>query len=279
MWLFLFGAGASTGARHPPPPLGHHLHEYVGRYLREAWDELNILEEPQDGTETDQVRQRLKQHLHSTGSYESLVNELRSNSESDLLPKLNLLMAYALSPPINDDPRVDDAFIEKSDGYDELLKIVGTENVCFVTLNYDCLLKRAICRYISRPLKGEGQCLCKHVAYRLSEGDSGVEVLKVHGSINWIADTTLGNGTLAVNEDIPGVVRIGHNGVNEWNKVDAADSPKGHEDIVVAHYERQKRAQANPDLLERIRSMAIERVTKSHRVSIIGVRLHKESGR
>ena len=125
MWLFLFGAGASAGARHPSPPLGHQLHEYVRRYLEEAEDKLSILEEPQDGIETDQVRQELKEYLHSAQSYESLVDKLRVADEP-LVKKLNLLMAYSLSPPINDDPKVDDEFVEKPDEYDELLRIVGT---------------------------------------------------------------------------------------------------------------------------------------------------------
>ena len=122
--LFLFGAGASHGARFvDPPPLGADLHHYVLDYLclPKAWGELGVLEEPADGTRTENTRLNLKQRLTAANSYEQLVDQLRRRNERDLLQKLNLLMAYALTPPINDNSKVDNAFAEKIDLYDRFL--------------------------------------------------------------------------------------------------------------------------------------------------------------
>jgi hypothetical protein len=64
---------------------------------------------------------KLKQRLEAANSYEQLVDQLRQRDERDLLEKLNLLMAYALTPPINSGPKVDNAFVEKADHYDRFL--------------------------------------------------------------------------------------------------------------------------------------------------------------
>jgi hypothetical protein len=74
-----------------------------------------------DGTHTEKTRLNLKQHIACANSYEQLVDQLRQRDERDLLEKLNLLMAYALTPPINDNPKVDNAFVEKEDLYDRFL--------------------------------------------------------------------------------------------------------------------------------------------------------------
>src|SRR6185437_733223 len=107
----------------------------------------------------------------------------------------------------------------------------------FITLNYDCLLERAICRsYHQEPDATAQQCLCEHVNYRLDDSPSGIEVLKPHGSISWAADVTLGDGTLQKDSPIPIVGTIYQRHIMEWTKVDPLRSPEGHIDIVVAHY-------------------------------------------
>ena len=52
---------------------------------------------------------------------------------------------------------------------------------------YNCLLERAICRTFFTREEKESQCLCTHIHYPFVEGlETGVEILKLHGSINWI---------------------------------------------------------------------------------------------
>lgn len=279
--LFLFGAGASNGARNPSPPLGSQLHGYVSGYLCRSWSELGILEEPNDCTRTEEVRCELKQHLSDAVSYESLASKLLGAGQNDLLKKLNLLMAYTLTPPINDDPKVDDAFIEQQDIYDDFLTIKFRDSeelktTSFITLNYDCLLERAICRSLFKgPQHGEMQCLCKHVNYHLPANGSGIEVLKPHGSINWVHDTS-SYGSIN-GQDMPIEERVESDGVLSWKKVAPVHTPIGHEDIVIAHYVRGKKAQANTGLLEKIRGRALALVQEARSILIIGIHIPDDS--
>lgn len=274
--VFLFGAGASNGARNQSPPLGSQLHGYVSGYLRQSWSELGILEEPKD------VRHELKRHLSDAVSYESLVGKLLGTGQNDLLKKLNLLMAYALTPPINNDPRVDNAFIETKDVYDNFLTIKFRDSeelktTSFITLNYDCLLERAICRSLFKgPQHGEMQCLCKHVNCQLTDNGSGIEVLKPHGSINWVHDTSDYANTIN-GRWTPIEERIEPDGVLSWKNITRVHSPIGHEDIVIAHYVRGKKPQANPGLLEKIRELALARVQEASSIVIIGVHIPDDS--
>lgn len=166
--LFLFGAGASHGARSvDSPPLGTNLHIYVRDYLcvPKVWRELGILEEPADGTRTAKIRLRLKDALKAARDYEDLVTKLMKRGKS-WPEKLNLLMAYSLTPPINDDPKFDNAFVEKPDVYDQFIRkrfpnMSALEAACFITLNYDCLLERALCRCYHHPADpNELRCSC-----------------------------------------------------------------------------------------------------------------------
>lgn len=276
--VVLFGAGASYGARDPHPPMGRELHCYVRQYLHKACGELGYLEDGVGTVATD-VRRRLGELLDQSTSFESLVSEIRRREEKDsLLAKLNWLMASALTPPIHDDPRVDNAFAEKPDMYDCFLaanfpKGQGLENISFITLNYDCLLERAICRHTLKPLQGEQKCLCKHVNYHLGGECAAVEVLKPHGSINWVADITLGDGRISANRPVPMAGRLGLDDVWRWNKVDAVDSPigQGHGEIVLAHYSPSKKPQINPGTLSKIRRIACDRISKAKLVTIIGL--------
>lgn len=281
--LFLFGAGASHGARSvDPPPLGASLHRYVLEYLclPRAWGELGVLEEPADGTRTDKTRLHLKQLLKTANSYEQLVVQLMQRDEQDLLKKLNLLMAYALTPPINDDPKMDNAFVEKPDLYDHfLLKHFSNrrtlQNACFITLNYDCLLERALCRCYHRPPDpNELRCLCSHINYRLRPQRTdilSIEILKPHGSINWVAEVTCGDAMYVQRP----VVSISQGAPDEWTAINAVDSPKhkSHAEIAVAHYAPKKEAQINPGLLEIIRGLSLERIRQATTLTIIGVHI------
>ena len=182
-------------------------------------------------------RDRLKRLWKNTQSFESLVNRLPQSNEGDLLVKLNFLMACALTPPVfpvipNDDPKVDDAFIERRDIYDVFLEknctvTNGQSDTSFITLNYDCLLERAICRvfYDGLLIDGETQSLCRHVDYCIGgEEAQSVEVLKPHGSING-----LGNLLGSDNEDgaIPITVRLERQGRTTYREIDVVSSPYG----------------------------------------------------
>lgn len=202
----IFGAGASYGAREPRPPLGKDLHQWVLRYFEKKYNELHLWEN-EPGTEWENepgseiVRQTLKGKLKNATSYEALANTLWKERKPDLLTKLNFLLAASMTPPLNDlddEPRVDDSFVERPDLFDEWLKKKvrnkgDFRDFTFMTLNYDCLLERAICRMFFTPDEKEGQCLCTHIHYPFIGGpETGVEVFKLHGSINWIGDP-LGN--------------------------------------------------------------------------------------
>ena len=275
--LFLFGAGASHGARSvDSPPLGADLHHYVHDYLCLPKAELGILEEPADGTCTEKTRSYLKRLLRAAISYEQLVGQLRQRNERDLLKKLNLLMAYALTPPINDDPKVNDAFIEKVDHYDDFLRKQFPnremlQTASFITLNYDCLLERALCRcYHQSSDPNELRCLCGHINYRLHTEQNdirSIEVLKPHGSINWVADLTLGDAMYVQ----PPVLMISQGYPDEWTAINVVDSPqhKGHPEILVAHYAQEKEPQINSGLLKTIRDLSLEQIQRSTSLTIV----------
>jgi hypothetical protein len=198
-----------------------------------------------------------------------------------LLEKLNLLMAYALTPPINDDPKVDNAFVKKKDLYDRFLlkhfpKRGTLQTACFITLNYDCLLERALCRcYHHPPDPNEPlRCLCSHIDYQLhppSNDIPKIKVLKPHGSINWIADVTLGDQPHVQDP----VVTIDQDDAEEWTRVNVVDSPqhKRHAKIAVAHYAPGKDAQINADLFKAIRGLSLEQVKQATSITIIGVHI------
>ena len=239
--------------------------------------ELSYIEDG-DGTRTSQIRMELDRLLSQASSFETLANSLLSKRKLSLLQRLNIVMACALTPPINDDPKVDDSFVEKSDAYDDFLtkssrKIDGLQNALFITLNYDCLLERAICRHYEQPLAEEQQCLCSHVNYRLEDKTAGIEILKPHGSINWVANPILGDGHIEEGSPIPMVGNIRQDSVMEWTKIDVVPSPDGHTDIVLAHYALNKIPQANPDLLEKIRGLALQRATEAGSITLIGIHI------
>ncbi|MDR4483345.1 MAG: hypothetical protein R3B95_08995 [Nitrospirales bacterium] len=58
-----------------------------------------------------------------------------------------------------------------------------------------------------------------------------------------------------------------------WANIKAVNSPKGHEDIIIAHYAPGKEAQANPGTLQKIRDLALERIRKASFVKIVGVHI------
>jgi hypothetical protein len=190
--VVFFGAGASYGAREPRPPLGKDLHQWVLKYFNKKYDELHDWEQ---GMESEIVRLKVKRYLENATSYEALANTLWEGNEIDFLVKLNFLLAASMTPPFNlddphEEPRVNDSFVEKPDVYDEWLKNCvkkadHLKDFTFITLNYDCLLERAICRIFYTKEEEERQCLCTHVYYPFIGGSrTGVEVLKLHGSIN-----------------------------------------------------------------------------------------------
>jgi hypothetical protein len=181
---------------------------------------------------------------------------------------------------LTDDPKVDNAFVKKIDLYDRfLLKHFPTretlQTACFITLNYDCLLERALCRcYHRSPDPNELRCLCSHINYRLRPQRTdilSIEVLKPHGSINWVADVT-GGSAMYVQRPI---VSISQGAPDEWATINAVDSPKhkGHAEIAVAHYAPEKKPQINPGLLKIIRDLSLERISQSTTLTIIGVHI------
>jgi len=175
--------------------LGDDLHEYVARYLEKkftelrGWDSYDVTTDPV--TASHGVRNKLKYLLENTQSFERLANRLSDCHERDLLAKLNFLMACAMTPPIfplipHDEPRVNDAFVEQHDVYDAFLqKNFSTSkerfNASFITLNYDCLLERAICRsFFKGPQDGELRCFCKHVNYGIAPSECKGKIGRAH---------------------------------------------------------------------------------------------------
>lgn len=273
--VVLFGAGASAGARSEPcPPLGHELLKYVADYLEKVggpieWD----LSKLKNRIGTEPLR-----------SFEHLANHLSSCPERDLLPQLNFLMACAMTPPLNDDLRVNDAFIEQRDVYDDFLQknfAINNErfHTSFITLNYDCLLERAICRsFFNGPQDGELRCLCTHVNYRIKSSESkGIEVLKPHGSINWVGNI-LGGGPnqTSVNYFEPEP----HDDRPSYTDIEIVSSPIGKsgdpEGLVIATYAPGKEPQSNPKQLFLIQENAKSCAREAVFVEIIGLHLPTE---
>ncbi|MDP1948523.1 MAG: hypothetical protein Q8L77_13585 [Nitrospirota bacterium] len=234
------------------------------------------------------MRNKLKHLLANAQSFEHLADRLADCHEQDLLAKLNFLMACAMTPPIfplipHDEPRVNDAFIEQHDVYDAFLeKNFATSeersNASFITLNYDCLLERAICRtFFKGPQDGESQCLCRHVKYCIGEkGLQSIEVLKPHGSINWV-----GNLVGSDNEDgtIPITVNFEPNGRPIYTQVDIVPSPIGRDPdgLIIATYAPGKKPQANSELLFTIQENAKSCAREAVFVEIIGIHLPPEN--
>lgn len=294
--VVLFGAGASFGARPElDPPVGQNLHEYVGRYLEKKfpalreWDSYDVTTD--SVTASHGVRNKLKHLLVKAQSFERLANRLSHCHERDLLAKLNFLMACAMTPPIfplipDDEPRVNDAFIEQHDVSDAFLQrnFATSEerhNASFITLNYDCLLERAICRsFFNGPQDGESRCRCTHVNYRIKSSESkGIEVLKPHGSINWVGNILGGGPNLtSVNyvEPEPDDDRPSYTDIDIVSSlIGKSGDPDG---LVIATYATGKNPQTNPKLLFDIQNAAKSRMRDAAFVEIIGVHLPKDSG-
>jgi len=200
----------------------------------------------------------------------------------------HFLMAGAMTPPIfplvsHDEPRVNDAFIEEPDIYDAFLEkhfftSQDWSNTSFITLNYDCLLERAICRALFKgPQEGESQSLCRHVDYCIGEvGDRPIEVLKPHGSINWIGDldgSDNDNGTIPITHSLELDGRPSYKNVRSVNSLIGGDPDQ----LVIATYAPGKRPQANPELLLRIQESAKSRAREAVLVEIIGIHLPREN--
>lgn len=287
--VVLFGAGASHGARDEArPPVGNKLHEYVAAYLEKKfrelreWDSHDVTTDSM--TATHGVRNKLKQLLANAQSYEGLAGRLSECNEWNLLTKLNFLMAGAMTPPLfpltpDDEPRVDDSFIEQRDVYDAFVekRFATSEEwakTSFITLNYDCLLERAICRVLFKgPQEGESRCLCRHVNYCLrAEGDQPIEVLKPHGSINWVGD-------LVGSANNEGTILITHSlepdGRPSYKQVQSVPSSirRDPDELIIATYAPGKRPQANPELLSSIQERSKSRAQGALLVEIIGVHL------
>jgi hypothetical protein len=279
--VVIFGAGASFGARMPPtgPPLGKELHQWVLRYFEKKYNELHLWEN-EPGTEI--VRQRLKDHLKNASSYESLADTLLREGKTADLTKLNFLLAAFMTPPVNQDPKVDDSFIEKRDVYDEWLNIrVGNrenlKNFTFITLNYDCLLERAICRTFFTREELEKQCLCTHVHYPFIGGpETGVEVLKLHGSINWIGDS---QGKPGRNGEFFPIFIDGAKKISTYKNIEVVPTYMGKPDdrnpseIIIATFAPGKPPQANPQLFQEIQSRAMKKISEAQSIEIIGVHI------
>lgn len=183
-----------------------------------------------------------------------------------------------MTPPLNQDPKVDDAFVEKPDVYDEWLKKMfknmdDLKDFAFITLNYDCLLERAICRRFFTPDENEGQSLCTHVHYPFIGGpETGVEVLKLHGSINWFGDSQGKPGRNGVS--LP-ILLDGTKKTSTYKTIDLIPTYMGRdpEELVMATYAPGKPHHANPQLFQEIQSRVMERISEAQKIEIIGVHI------
>jgi hypothetical protein len=281
--VVFFGAGASYGAREPRPSLGKDLHQWVLQYLNKKikldWDFLEA-----DGD--IQIIQYLKNKLKVADSFEALAQNLWEGNERAKLFKLNFLLAASMTPPFNknnphEEPRVNDSFVEKLDVYDEWLKSCvkkadHLKNFTFITLNYDCLLERAICRTFFTCDQEEGQCqqcLCTHVRYPFIGGPTtGVEVLKLHGSINWIGDSWGEPGKNGIS--LP-IFLDGSKKISTYKNIKLISTCMGRDfdELVLATYAPGKHPQANLQLFKDIKKRAIEKIAESQKIEIIGVHI------
>ena len=115
--------------------------------------------------------------------------------------------------------------------------------------------------------------MCRHVDYCIGEtGDRPIEVLKPHGSINWVGD-------LDGSDNDYRTIQITHSlepdGRPSYKQVQSVASPIGRDpdELIIATYAPGKRPQANPELLFRIQEGAKSRVREADLVEIVGVHL------
>ncbi len=228
----------------------------------------------------DQQLDRLRsliEHAKKHGwTYEQLVdNEVsKGNAYNENLALMNRLVVAAFIPPRTPwnppIPRLDEAFSERADVYDEFLsklkdKGYAPSSVVFVTLNYDLLLEQAIHR------------LGGTYDYMLSghERNQGLSLHKIHGSINWWGE--MGPfGPLEEAKPIPSPLKVTSRGL-VYKEIRIEEDPyeacisSGAGDPILAHYGPGKPVFVNFPTLAEIRSKAIAECTAATRALIIGV--------
>ena len=238
--IVILGAGASHGAREgQAPPLGKDLLDYLDRYL----------------------------HL--------VEHELRKHDPyNESLSLLNRLLIAAISPPplsYNPPvPRLDQAFAERSDLYDDFLyrlKLRGLDsrNLTFITLNYDLLLEQAMRR------AGE--------LYEYFPGgqthEQGYTLLKIHGSINWWGEAGP-FGPLEEGQPIPTPLTLTSAGL-VYKDIRVEQDPYeasisfGSGDPILAHYGPGKPVYVNRPTISQVRSRVIIECEGAESALVIGV--------
>jgi hypothetical protein len=243
--VIIFGAGASHGSRVPPsPPLGKDLLAYLDRYLQviENHMPLNPSGMPfREDQQLDQLRGLIENAKKRRWTYEQLIeHEVAKRSPyNENLALLNRLVVAAFIPPRTPwdppIPRLDEAFSERPDAYDDFLlklrdKGYGPSNMIFVTLNYDLLLEQAIERlggaynyFLPGHVRNQGFCL-----------------LKIHGSINWWGEMG-SSGRLEAGKPIPSRLTLTSRG-RVYKEIRIEEDPyeaclgNGAGDPILAHY-------------------------------------------
>jgi hypothetical protein len=278
--VIIFGAGASHGARVPPsPPLGKDLLAYLDRYLQVIQEHmaLNPSGLPfRDDQQLDQLRSLIENAKKHRWTYEQLVDHevAKGNPYNENLGLLNRLVVAAFIPPRTpwdpSIPRLDEAFEERPDVYDDFLRKLtekgyNPSNLIFVTLNYDVLFEEAI------------QRVGGNYDYFLPghERNQGYGLLKIHGSINWWGEPGP-FGPLEEHKPIPSPVTLTSRGP-VYKNIRIEDDPyaaclgNGAGDPILAHYGPGKPIFVNFPTLAEIRSKATTECTAATRVLIIGV--------
>jgi len=224
----------------------------------------------------DRLRSLIEKGRRHGWTHEQLIdNEVASgNAYNEDLAVMNRLVIAAFAPPRTHwnppIPRLDEAFSERADIYDDFLSKLKDKgctppNVIFVTLNYDLLLEQAIHR-----LGGTyDYMLPGHARHQ------GFCLLKIHGSINWWGDMG-SSGRLEEGKPIPAPLTLTSRG-SVYKEIRIEGDPyeaclsSGGGDPILAHYGRGKPIFVNFPTLVEIRSRAIAECTAATRALIIGV--------
>jgi len=234
---FLTGAGASFGGGNVSPynpPLGRDLYQDLELQAPSIMNQINSIVG--------------RKNIYD---FEAKMDEIWKNGRINGFTLNSLLARYfaRFSPSFSNNRFID---------LTRILHENSPLDCVYSTLNYDCIAELAASRVGMR------------VNYNLDTFDlNSFNVLKLHGSCNFINDSMQGRGTISSGV-LRGTVDGGAIKIVQPNEVDQILQvrPLG---PVMAFYMKNKPTQTNKSVLDKIQNFWKDRMSKSNKVIIIGI--------
>ncbi|MHA1271783.1 MAG: SIR2 family protein [Candidatus Helarchaeota archaeon] len=251
--VFLFGAGASFGAKAVdpfPPPLGKDLYKELVKWNKDRWDSIPI---------------EVKNRFNSSDNFEDGMEVILSKYDDwiqDLWRDLACFFArYKISA-------------QREDSYsrliDALVEINKIKTTIFSTINYDCLLEQALklrnnlVNYLL-----DIQEVSRN--YMLEFSQKKVNVIKLHGSCNFVPDERMMSG---MKQYVRFRTAAKFNPIIKSIENDQVPTYcSGNNPLYPAMviYTREKIAQIGGRLLERLQKLWASVIYRAETVVVIGV--------